>query len=315
MTNSETTAKSTQNTAATESTSQPQTLLPSHPMITRAKSGIYKPKIYTVKRLAREKIDTPASVEEALKNKKWETTMREKFEALQKNRTWELVPPSRDLKVVGNKWVYKVKYNPDGTIARYKARPVAKGFHQTAGIDFNETFSPVAKSPTIRIVLNLAVMNNWDIKQVDVNNAFLHGELCEEVFIRQPQGFEDKRKPQYVCKLKKALYGLKQAPRAWYNKLSSALKDWGFKNSISDTSLFFINKDGDTVLLLVYVDDILLTGSNSRIIDDVIQKLNKSFSLKDLGSLKYFLGIEVERIAEGMHLSQGKYITDLLQRT
>ena len=151
--------------------------------------------------------------------------MREEFEALQKNKTWELVPPFRDQKVVENKWVYKVKYNPDGTVARYKARLVAKGFHQTTGIDFNETFSPVAKSPTIRIVLNLTVRNNWDIKQVDVNNAFLHGELCEEVFIRQPKGFEDKRKPQYICKLKKALYGLKQAPRAWYNKLSSALKD------------------------------------------------------------------------------------------
>ena len=165
--------------------------------------------------------------------------MREEFEALQKNRTWELVPPSRDQKVVGNKWVYKVKYNPDSIVARYKVRLVAKGFHQTAGINFNETFSLVAKSPTIIIVLNLAVMNNWDIKQVDMNNAFLHGELCEEVFISQPKGFEDKRKPQYICKLKKALYGLKQTPRAWYNKLSLALKDWGFKNSISDTSLSF----------------------------------------------------------------------------
>lgn len=122
---------------------------------------------------------------------------------------------------------------------RYKARLVVTRFHQITSINFIKTFSQVAKSPTIIIVLNLAVINNWDIKQVDVNNAFLHSELCEEVFISQLEGFKDERKPQYICRLKKALYGLKHALRAWYNKLSSALKDWGFKNSMLDTLLFF----------------------------------------------------------------------------
>lgn len=147
-----------------------------------------------------------------------------------------------------------------------------------------------------------------------MNDAFLHGELCEEFCMSQLKGFKDKRKSQYVCKLKKALCGLTQAQKAWYSKLSSTLKDWGFKNSKSNTSLFFLQKNADIILLLVYVDDILLTVNNNKIIEDIIQKLDKSFSLKDLGSLKYFL-VEVERNAEGMHLSQGKYIMDLLKRT
>lgn len=162
--------------------------------------------------------DIPSSAQVALQDKHWKLAMMEEYNALLMNNTWSLVPPHPDLKVVGNKWVFKIKYNQDGTISRFKARLVAKGFHQTPGIDFSETFSPVVKAQTIRTVMSIAICNGWEMQQIDINNAFLNGDLSEDVFMWQPEGFEDKDHPHYICKLNKALYGLKQAPRAWFGK-------------------------------------------------------------------------------------------------
>ena len=134
--------------------------------------------------------------------------------------------------------VFRIKYNPDGSISKHKAKLIAKGFHQTPSVDFFETYSPVVKPCTIRVILSLAIMNHWPIRQLDVNNAFLNGILSEEVFISQPGGFLHPQFPTHVCKLKKALYRLKQAPRAWYEKLKSSMLQWGFHTSRSDTSLF-----------------------------------------------------------------------------
>ena len=142
--------------------------------------------------------------------------MQEEFKALKVNHTWDLVMPTALVKVVGNKWVFRIKYNPDGTILKYKARLVAKGFHQVHGVDYTETFSSVVKASTVRIVLSIAIMNNWVLTQIDVNNAFLNGILDEEVYMSQFEGFIDPHKPQHICKLRKALYGLKQAPRACF---------------------------------------------------------------------------------------------------
>ena len=156
-----------------------------------------------------------------------------------KNKTWTLIPNNQNYKLIGNKWVYKVKENSDGTINKYKARLVAKEFIQILGLDFNETFSPVVKAATIRIIITLAVNNDWLLRQVDINNAFLNGDLTKTVYMPQPEGFEDKNRPNYICKLKKTFYGLRQTPRAWFDKLKGALSCWGFKNSRSNTSLFF----------------------------------------------------------------------------
>ena len=145
--------------------------------------------------------------------------MREEYATLMENDTWSLVPKTTDQKVVRNKWIYRVKYNTDGSVAKYKARLVAKGFQQIMGVNCFETFSLVIKPATVRVVLSIAVMNNWKIRQVNVNNDFLNGELSEEVFMDQPEGFISANKSDYVCKLHKSLYGLKQAPRAWYDKL------------------------------------------------------------------------------------------------
>lgn len=241
--------------------------------------------------------------------------MKEEFTALQLSNPWELVEPEENMKIVGNKWVYKIKYNPDGTVSRYKARLVAKGYHQTVGVDYTETFSPIAKSATVKMMLSIAAAKGWEIKQVDVNNAFLNGELNKKVFMEQPKGFVDPKHLKAVCKLKKALYGLKQTPRAWYEKLKRALIEWGFKNAISNTLLFYQNRGENHLLVLVYVDNILTTGSQIKNIQKVIDLLVNKFAPKELGPLGYFLGIEMKRDESGMHLTQTKYIQDLLKKT
>ncbi|KAH9792303.1 retrovirus-related pol polyprotein from transposon RE2 [Citrus sinensis] len=281
-----------------------------HPMTTRSKAGIFKPKLYTATLVHKE----PDSVYEAMQNPKWLTAMREEYAALMENGTWSLVPRIADQKVVGNKWVYRVKYNIDGSVAKYKARLVAKGFQQIMGVNCFETFSPVIKPATVRVVLSLAVMSNWKIRQVDVNNAFLNGELSEEVFMDQPEGFISAEKPDYVCKLHKSLYRLKQAPRAWYDKLKGCLLQWGFTNSNSDTSLFLKRSKSSRILVLIYVDDILITGPNSYELEKFIAEFSTKFALKDLGTLSYFLGIEVLYGTDCIFLSQKKYIRDLLSK-
>lgn len=192
---------------------------------------------------------------------------------------------------------------------------MARGFTQQPGRDFTDTFSPVIKATSVRAVLHLAVNNNWSIRQIDVNNAFLQGRLADEVYVKQPPGFVDKDNPTYVCRLKKALYGLRQAPRAWYQELRSYLITLGFVNSVADTSLFIKMTGGTVLYVLVYVDDMLITGSNRPLIDKLIATLQARFSIKDLGESRYFLGVELHRTSAGLHLRQQKYITDLLQKT
>lgn len=241
--------------------------------------------------------------------------MSSELDALMTNHTWDLVPKPPNHNIVGCKWIFRIKRNPDGTLNKYKARLVAKGFHQRPGVDYSETFSPVVKPATVRIVLSIALSHNWPLKQLDVNNAFLNGTITEEVYMAQPPGFTDLTHPTHVCRLRKALYGLKQAPRAWYHALRDFLVQYGFSNSYSDTSLFFYNKAGHTMYLLVYVDDLILTGSCSTTLARFTSQLSHRFALKDLGDLHYFLGIEVLPHDHGLLLSQQKYILDLLDRT
>ncbi|KAH9725758.1 retrovirus-related pol polyprotein from transposon RE2 [Citrus sinensis] len=268
-------------------------------------------KLYTAALVNKE----PNTVQEALGDKNWHQAMSDEYEALIRNKTWLLLPSSAEHKVVGKKWVFRVKQNSDGSIAKYKARLVAKGFQQIEGVDYFETFSPVVKSFTVRIMLSLAAMHKWTIRQVDVNNAFLNGELTEDVYMCQPEGFVDLQKPSYVCKLKKALYGLKQAPRAWYDKLRDSLvTKWRFRKSRADTSLLCKGKQGSIIFFLIYVDDILITGPNSAELEQFILEFSQVFALKDLGKLSYFLGIEVSYAADNIYLSQRKYIRDLLSK-
>jgi histone deacetylase 1/2 len=284
---------------------------------TRLQAGIQKPKVYTdgtVRYGCFTSSGEPQSLDEALHHKDWKLAMDAEYNALIDNKTWHLVPPKKGINVIDCKWVYKIKRKSDGSLDRYKARLVAKGFRQRYGIDYEDTFSPVVKPATIRVVLSVAVSRGWSLRQLDVQNAFLHGFLEEEVYMRQPPGYEDKSRKGYICKLDKALYGLKQAPRAWYSRLSSKLCQLGFKASKADTSLFYYQKGSVVVFVLIYVDDIIVASSTQEATTRLLQDLRKEFALKDLGKLHYFLGIEVKKINDGILLSQEKYTKDVLQR-
>ncbi|KAK1661599.1 hypothetical protein QYE76_049758 [Lolium multiflorum] len=211
----------------------------------------------------------PANLQAALDDPNWRGAMDEEFDALMKNKTWKLVPPRDGTNVIDCRWVYKIKRKSDGSIDRYKARLVAKGFKQRYGIDYEDTFSPVVKIATVRLVLALAVSKGWSLRQLDVKNAFLHGVLEEEVYMRQPPGYEHKSSPHFLCKLDKALYGLKQAPRACSSQAAT---------------------------------------------DALLRDLSQEFALKDLGDLNFFLGVEVQKVHNGIVLSQSKYAHDILAR-
>ena len=253
----------------------------------------------------------PHTYLEALQSAQWVSAMDKELSALQENNTWELVDLPKGKKAVGCKWVYKIKQHADGSIERYKARLVAKGYTQKEGIDYEETFSPVIKMTTVRCIISLAASNHWDLFQLDVNNAFLHGNLHEEVYMKIPDGLKNTQGK--VCLLKKSIYGLKQASRQWFAKLVSELISQGFKQSKNDYSLFTKDQNGSFTIAAVYVDDIILTGNNLIVITQLKAHLNRVFSIKDLGKLHYFLGIEVGYLPRGIALTQHKFTAELLQ--
>uniref|UniRef100_A0A2N9J5N8 Reverse transcriptase Ty1/copia-type domain-containing protein n=1 Tax=Fagus sylvatica TaxID=28930 RepID=A0A2N9J5N8_FAGSY len=300
----------------------------SHPMLTRSKNNITKPKTPT-DGTVRYPLPTtllvvapgPLSVPEptcftmAIKSREWRYAMNLEFDALLRNQTWTLVPSHPSQNLIGCKWVFQVKRKADGTVERHKARLVAKGFHQLFGVDYDETYSPVIKPTMVRIVLSIALSSGWSFRQIDIQNAFLHGNLSEEVFMSQPPGYKHSLYPNHVCKLQRAIYGLKQAPRAWFSHLSNKLLDLGFHGSRSDSSLFIYKTKSLTMFILIYVDDIIITSSKPEAIDDLLLSLTHDFAVKDLGNLNFFLGIEVLSNPYGIILSQHWYIMDLLHRT
>ncbi|GJS14716.1 ribonuclease H-like domain-containing protein [Tanacetum coccineum] len=256
----------------------------------------------------------PKSPFHALRDPNWKQAMCDEYKALIDNNTWVLVPRPPNVNIVRSMWLYKHKYNADGSLNRYKARLVANGRSQQQGIDCDETFSPVVKPATIRTVLSLAVSRQWPIHQLDVKNAFLHGHLTETVYMHQPPGFTDSAHSDYVCLLQKSLYGLKQAPRAWFQRFSSYVIRAGFYHSKTDSSLFIFHKGQDTAYLLLYVDDIILTASSTSLLQRIISLLHAEFAMTDLGPLNYFLGISATRTTSGIFLSQTKYATEILEQ-
>jgi hypothetical protein len=248
-----------------------------HPYGTRLQNNIKKPKQRTdgtvTYSVVRTSSTEPTSHTEALQHPLWRQAMADEFQALIGNNTWHLVPLRDDLNIIDCKWVFKLKQKSDGTIDRHKARLVAKDFKQQYGLDYDETFSPVVKPTTIRLLLSLAVTRGWSIRQIDIQNAFLHGFLNEDVYMRQPPGFVDSQYPNYLYKLDKSLYDLKQAPRAWFSQLSSKLIDLGFSPSKADVSLFIFNKEGVQIYMLIYVDDIIIINSSDATITRLLQQL------------------------------------------
>jgi len=240
--------------------------------------------------------------------------MQAEYDALIANNTWTLVPRPPGVNLVTGKWIFRHKLHTDGSLDRYKARWVLRGFTQRPGIDYDETFSPVVKPATIRVVLSMALSQDWPIHQLDVKNAFLHGTLTETVYCIQPAGFVDSSRPEFVCRLNKSLYGLKQAPRAWHNRFASHILSLGFVEAKSDTSLFIFRRGSATALLLLYVDDIVLTASSDSLLRQIIGALQHEFAMTDMGPLHHFLGISVTRSTGGLFLSQRQYSQDILER-
>ena len=255
----------------------------------------------------------PFRVEEALLDPDWVLAMQEELNNFKRNEVWTLVPRPKQ-NVVGTKWVFRNKQDEHGVVTRNKARLVAKGYAQVAGLDFEETFAPVARLESIRILLAYAAHHSFRLYQMDVKSAFLNGPIKEEVYVEQPPGFEDERYPDHVCKLSKALYGLKQAPRAWYECLRDFLIANAFKVGKADPTLFTKTCDGDLFVCQIYVDDIIFGSTNQKSCEEFSRVMTQKFEMSMMGELNYFLGFQVKQLKDGTFISQTKYTQDLLKR-
>eukprot|EP00253_Pinus_taeda_P028118 PITA_28118 len=240
--------------------------------------------------------------------------MNEEIESILRNDTWDLIELPKNKTPIVCKWMFKPKMNADGSIEKLKTRLVAKGYSQQEGIDFDDTFAPVAKLNTIRMLIALATKCNWKLHQLDVKSAFLNGDLKEEIYLVQREGFVKQGQEHLVCRLKKALYGLKQAPRSWYEKVDSFFLEYGFHRSLNDPNLYTkYNNQGQIILISLYVDDMIITGDADDLIRGIKRLMAQVFEMKDLGSLHYCLGLEVCRDTGQTFLTQWKYARNLLE--
>ncbi|KAK1609161.1 hypothetical protein QYE76_032834 [Lolium multiflorum] len=257
----------------------------------------------------------PKKVFEALEDSDWVEAMHEELNNFKRNKVWTLVEKPKECRnVIGTKWIFKNKQDEFGNVVRNKARLVAQGFSQVEGIDFGETYAPVARLESIRILLAYASHHNFKLQQMDVKSAFLNGPLHEEVYVKQPPGFEDLNFPNHVYKLDKALYGLKQAPRAWYEHLKELLIDRGFDVGLIDPTLFTKRVNGELFVCQLYVDDIIFGSTNKAFNDEFSKLMTDRFEMSMMGEMKFFLGFEIKQTSEGTFINQAKYLQDMLKR-
>lgn len=260
----------------------------------------------------------PLTVDEALigANKdKWKNAMEKEMSSLKENQVWDLVELPKGKKAVGSKWVFKRKTDEHGNVTRYKARLVAQGFSQKVGRDYDETFSPIVRFESIRTVISIAAQHNLYLHQLDVATAFLNGELQEEVYMQQPEGFAVKGKEGLVCKLNRSIYGLRQSPRCWNFTLDKKLKEMGLQPTPSDPCLY-TNEEGEMMIVAVYVDDILIACKNSEKMEEVKKELGKCFKVNDMGELTYFLGVKIIQNKEkgSIWIGQETYTESILEK-
>ncbi|GJT41679.1 putative ribonuclease H-like domain-containing protein [Tanacetum coccineum] len=244
----------------------------------------------------------------------WFQAMQDEIHEFDRLEVWELVPRPIYVMVIALKWIYKVKLDEYGDVLKNKARLVAKGYRQEEGIDFEESFAPVARIEAIRIFIANAATKNMIIYQMDVKTAFLNGDLQEEVFVSQPEGFEDQENPTHVYRLKKALYGLKQAPRAWYDTLSKFLMANNFFKGAVDPTLF-TRKSGKHILLVqIYVDDIIFASTDHNACNIFSKEMSSKFQMSMMGQMSFFLGLQVSQSPGGIFINQAKYALETLKK-
>ena len=253
-------------------------------------------------------------VEEALQDENWVESIHEELNQFVRNNVWELAPRPKGVNVIGTKWIFKNKINEDREIIRNKSRLVAQGYTQVEGVDFDESFAPVARLESIRILMSIACIMNFKLYQMDVKCAFLNGYLNEEVFVEQPKGFEDPHFLNHVLRLKKALYGLKQAPRAWYDRLTQYLLDKGFKRGYADRTLFVKNDEDYLLIAQVYVDDIVFRATIDAQAIEFSKEMKKEFEMSMVRELTFFLGLQVKQRKEGIFISQEKYVRNIVKK-
>ena len=256
----------------------------------------------------------PKTIEEAEKDNNWMLAMQEELNQFTRNNVWTLVERPKDHSVIGSKWVFRNKLDENGIVIRNKARLVAKGYNQEEGIDFDETFAPVARLEAIRLLLAFACHMNFNLFQMDVKSAFLNGFINEEVYVEQPPGFEDHEFSNHVFKLHKALYGLKQAPRAWYDRLSKFLIENDFARGNVDKTLFLKRKDKDLLVVQIYVDDIIFGATNDSLCQEFAKLMQGEFEMSMMGELNFFLGLQIKQCKEGIFINQTKYTRELLKK-
>ncbi|GKB01534.1 ribonuclease H-like domain, reverse transcriptase, RNA-dependent DNA polymerase [Tanacetum coccineum] len=257
--------------------------------------------------------DEPKNYKEASSDQKWIEAMKVELDSINRNNTWKLTTLPKGHKAIGLKWVFKTKRDANGNIIKHKARLVAKGYIQEHGIDFEEVFAPVARMETIRLLLAIAANNKWEVHHLDVKSAFLHGDLKEEVYVTQPEGFIKRQDNGKVYRLIKALYGLRQAPRAWNINLDNTFKSLDFKKCALEQAIY-TKKSKDSILLIgVYVDDLIITGTPKKEIDKFKAQMEEKFEMSDLGLLAYYLGIEVTQTNGDISIKQSAYASKILK--
>jgi hypothetical protein len=255
----------------------------------------------------------PLKVEEALGDPDWIIAMQEELNNFTRNEVWSLVQRPKQ-NVIGTKWVFRNKQDKHGVVTRNKARLVAQGFTQVEGLDFGETYAPVARLESIRILIAYATIHDFKLYQMDVKSAFLNGPLQERVYVEQPPRFEDPRKPNHVYLLHKALYGLKQAFRDWYECLKVFLIKNGFTIGKADSTLLSRKVDNELFVFQIYVDDIIFGSTNDKFSEEFSKVMTNRFEMSMMGKLKYFLGFQVKQLKEGTFMCQTKYTQDMLKK-
>ena len=252
----------------------------------------------------------PKNVKEALTDEFWILEMQEELNQFKRNEVWDLVPRPEGINVIGTKWIFKNKPDETGTMTRNKARLVAQGYTQVEGLDFDETFAPLARLESIGV----ACILKFKLFQMDVKSAFLNGYLHEEVYVKEPKGFVEPNLPNHVYKLKKALYGLKQAPRAWYERLTQFLVNQGYRKGGNDKTLFVKEENRRLMIAQIYVDDIVFGGMSNQMVQHFVEQMQSEFEMSLVGELTYFLGLQVKQMEDTIFISQSKYAKNIVKK-